>query len=435
MKALIIAAGTGSRLQPAVKDKLKPLIQLLGVSLVERVILTAKQAGINDFVIVIGYRGDKIKTHLGDGSGCGVKITYIENKEWHKGNGISVLKARELLKEEFVLLMSDHIFDAQILKELREVKLGHDEGVLVVDRTPEKYVDLDDATKVKIDKGWIRDIGKTIEDYDAVDCGMFLLSPSVFDALEESIKADDETLSGGIRVLAQDRKMKTIDVKDNFWIDIDTPEDIKKAEKILCKKLVKPTDGPISKYLNRPLSIRVSRLLAKTTIKPNTISFLSFFICLLSAFFFSFGVYFHIIIAGILAQFSSILDGCDGEIARLKFQKTGYGAWFDATLDRYADALIIFGMAYGWWSVHGKIEVWIIGFIALMGSFMNSYTAMKYDTLLMKHKKATIRFGRDIRLFLILVGAAFNQIYWTLIILGVVTNAESIRRLHLLRNE
>ena len=61
MKALIIAAGKGSRLGGLIKNKPKPLIKLLGLSLIERVIITAKQAGIKEFVIVVGCLGDKIK--------------------------------------------------------------------------------------------------------------------------------------------------------------------------------------------------------------------------------------------------------------------------------------------------------------------------------------------------------------------------------------
>jgi CDP-L-myo-inositol myo-inositolphosphotransferase len=119
MKALIIAAGRGSRLNGLTKDKPKSLLRLLGLSLIERIILTAKQAGVDEFVVTIGYLGDKIQANLGDGRKFGVKITYIENKEWEKGNGVSVLKAKGLLSSgNFFLLMSDHIFDVRILKEL-----------------------------------------------------------------------------------------------------------------------------------------------------------------------------------------------------------------------------------------------------------------------------------------------------------------------------
>ena len=436
MKALIIAAGEGSRLKSLTKGGSKPLIQLFGLSLIERAILTAKQSGIDEFVIVIGYLGEHIKAKLGDGNNYGVKITYIKNEEWERGNGVSILKAKELLlNEKFVLLMSDHIFDAEILEGLRKTKLETDECVLAIDKTPPNYIDLEEATKVKVEGDKIVNIGKGIKEYDAIDCGIFLCMQSIFKALDESIKEGDETLSGAISVLSRTGKIKAFDIKDNFWIDIDTKSDYDNAEKILCKRLIKPTDGPVSKLLNRPFSIRISKLLVRTKIKPNTISFFSFIICLLSALFFSLGNYFYVVIGGILSQFSSIVDGCDGEIARLKFQKSDYGAWFDAVLDRYAEALLILGMTYGCWLLHSDIKIWIIGIIALTGSFMNSYTAIKFDSIFIKNKKKPkIRFGRDIRFFLIMVGAFLNQIFYTLIILGILTNGESIRRLYALRN-
>ena len=437
MKALIIAAGKGSRLQTKSKEKPKPLIRLLGLSLIERIILTAKQAGIEEFVVVVGYLGEKIKKELGNGKNLGVNITYIENNEWDRENGISVLMAKEVLKEKFVLLMSDHVFDSQILKRLQKTELKKDECVLVVDRAPDKYyIDLEDATKVKVDDdGYILEIGKDTENFNCVDCGIFLLSPLIFSALDQSVKEGDETLSGGIRILAKKRKIKSLEVGNNFWIDIDTIKSYRMAEKILCQKLKKPTDGPISKYLNRPVSIRISKFLVNFNLKPDLISLVSFFLCGLSGLFFSLGGYLYFVIAGVLSQLSSIIDGCDGEIARLKFQSSKYGAWFDAVLDRYADALIIFGMTYGWWKLHLTTDIWLVGFMALIGSFMNSYTAIKYDSIFLTREKSKIkvRIGRDIRIFLIMIGAFLNQIYFVLLLLGVLTNLESLRRLYILR--
>ena len=66
MKALILAAGQGTRLRPI--GDTKPLVQLLGLGLIERVILTAKKSGIKEFCIVTGYHGEKIREHLSDGN-------------------------------------------------------------------------------------------------------------------------------------------------------------------------------------------------------------------------------------------------------------------------------------------------------------------------------------------------------------------------------
>lgn len=157
MKALIIAAGKGSRLNRLTDDNPKPLIQLLGLSLIERVLLTAKQAGISEFVIVVGHLGDRIISKLGDGSRYGVEIKYIENKEWQKGNGVSVLKAREFMDENFILMMSDHIFDVRILSELIDYDYdGRSAVVLAVDRREPLTGD----TKVLEKNRKIVDIGK-----------------------------------------------------------------------------------------------------------------------------------------------------------------------------------------------------------------------------------------------------------------------------------
>ena len=438
MKALIIAAGKGSRLESLSKGQSKPLIKLLGLSLLERVILTAKEAGIVEFIIVIGFLGERIKEKLGKGDNYGVKITYIENKEWQEGNGVSVLAAKRAFNEDFVLLMADHIFEAKILDGLKEIKLKNKECVLVIDRIPKEYIDLDDATKVKVENGRIVDIGKKIENYSGLDCGIFLLSPSIFDALEESIKEGDQSLSGGIRILARNRMMKYFDIRDAFWFDIDTKSSYEKAEKILLKQLIKSTDGPVSRFMNRPVSLIISRLLVKTKIRPNLISFASFLICVFSAFFFSAGNYFFLLIGGLLAQFSSVVDGCDGEVARLTFQASDYGAWFDAVLDRYADAFLLFGLTYHVYSLSENHLSLLIGFMAILGAFMNSYTADKYDGF-MKRKLGLgehyFRMGRDVRMFIIFIGALINQPYLVLIIIAVLMNMENIRRIVVLSKD
>lgn len=244
MKALIIAAGEGRRLKNLTKDDPKPLIQLLGLSLVERTILTTKQAGIDEFVIVIGRRGDRIKEKLGDGKRLGVEIDYVENKEWEKGNGISVLKAKELLNENFVLLMSDHIFDHRILKELIDCN-GKSSVVLVVDRREP----LPGDTKVLEKEGRIADIGKNIEESNCIDTGIFSCSSRIFSYIEEAVKEGKTELADGVKKAVGNEDAEIFDITQiesytskmrkeikPWWMDIDTKDDFKKAEQYLMKK-------------------------------------------------------------------------------------------------------------------------------------------------------------------------------------------------------
>lgn len=433
MKCLVIAAGRGSRLSS--RGDSKPLIPLLGMSLIERVILTAQKSGLTDFHVVTGYNGEKVRHYLDRLSqGRNIHITRIRNEEWEKGNGISVLKAKGLLHENFILLMADHIFDESILVKLKHERLADGEVMLAVDYNlkTKKLADGNDVTKALVKDNRILDIGKNIMRYNAYDTGMFLCSPALFSAIEESFHNGDSSLSGGIRVLARKRKAKAFDIKDHYWIDVDDEKTFEKAENRLLATLKKTTDGPISRYLNRPLSTRITRHLIRTSITPSYVSFFSFILAMLGAFFLLLGGYINLVIGALLAHVSSVIDGCDGEIARLKFQVTEFGGWFDAVLDRYADAFLLFGLTYHVYVANSDSLAIFIGFLAIIGTFMNSYTADKYDGL-MKRKLRTgkhyFRMGRDVRMFIIFVGALLNQPLLVLVLIALLMNAENIRRI------
>lgn len=234
MKAVILAAGNGSRLRPLTSEIPKPLVPLGGVPLIERIVLLAREAGIKEFLVVLGYLGDRLKEELGDGKKQGVKIEYVENKEWEKANGISVHKAGQVLKETFILLMGDHVFDPRTLSVFKDYKINARECVLCVDYNIDDVFDIDDATKVLEGDGKIRRIGKDLKRYNAIDTGMFLCSPYLFEVLKENIKEGRCSLSESIQALANQDLMKTYDIKESIWSDLDTMEDLERAESILA---------------------------------------------------------------------------------------------------------------------------------------------------------------------------------------------------------
>ena len=187
--------------------------------------------------------------------------------------------------------------------------------------------------------------------------------------------------------------------------------------------------------MNRPISIRLSRFLVNFNVTPNQISFFSFVLSVIAAGLFAQGNYWLLASGGIIAQFASIIDGSDGEVARLKYLSSDYGGWFDAVLDRYADAFLLFGLT---WHVCGQnFSAWVlgIGFLAIIGSFMLSYTADKYDKLMKSRIQKGIRIGRDVRVFLIFLSAILNQAYLILIVIAVWMNLETIRRIVICRDD
>src|SRR5262252_7392618 len=222
---LILAAGNGSRLA-SVSDTLpKPLIDLNGKPLLEHVLLDARDGGIERFVIVLGYRGNLIRSWFESRRLHGIEVIWVENPDYKtKHNGMSVLRARDVIDEPFVLFMTDHIFEPETVATLVRQPIGRDETILAVDRKLECIFDMDDATKVRCIGNYIVDIGKQIKTYDAIDTGMFLCQPAIFDWLESALIEGNCSLSDGMRLMAQQRKLRAFDIGDAMWQDVDTPD-------------------------------------------------------------------------------------------------------------------------------------------------------------------------------------------------------------------
>lgn len=228
---LIIAAGKGSRLVD--HGEPKPLVSLGGATLIERVMCTVAAAGINRFCIVTGYLAGQIEQFVpASPLLAGLDMRFVRNEDWERANGLSVACAARCLGRRFVLLMSDHLFDGEILSRLLVEPIGDDEVILAVDSRILNHptADLDDVTKVRVEGGAIRDIGKTLTEYNAFDTGIFLCTPAIFAALAESFRSGDYSLSGGIRQLASRGKARGFDIGDSLWIDVDDSPAYARAE-------------------------------------------------------------------------------------------------------------------------------------------------------------------------------------------------------------
>ena len=228
-QCLILAAGNGTRIKSVAGGLPKPLVAFRGKPILEHVIDRARQAGIDHVVIVVGYRSDLIRRWL-EGRSLGVSITLVENPDYHKSNGISVLKARNEIQDNFLLLMADHIFEPETARVILKQRLAPGEVILAVDPNIDRIFDLDDATKVLRRGDRIVDIGKEIAHYDALDTGMFLCSPALFDHLEAAIKDGNCSLSDGMRQLIARARLRGLEIGDGQWQDLDTAEALAHAE-------------------------------------------------------------------------------------------------------------------------------------------------------------------------------------------------------------
>lgn len=443
MRACLLAAGEGSRLRPYFKGP-KPLFPLLGVPLIVRNILSLRSCGIREFVVVTGCYAEELKSYLGDGNQWNVKITYVHNPDWQKGNGSSALALKEMMApgETFLLMMADHLFPVPAFQDFiaQKGKLAEGALLLAADKRLKEVHDVDECTKIKTEGDKALLLGKGLRQFDAVDCGLFMAGPSLLEALQEAAAEGKHQLTDAVNLLAQKGKVE-LHFVGHPWIDVDDGPSIRPAEEMLLKGLIHPKDGLISRHLNRKISLRISRLLASTRVTPNQITVISFLICALSAFCFALGWPWA---GGLLAQFSSILDGVDGEIARLKWQQSAYGELFDSILDRYADFLIVGGMAWWWCLETDQLPLALaVSLLALSGQPFSMMIKEKYKNLtgrtyIPEEDDGLFRYmpaNRDGRLFMIMLGGLFNLIPLTLAILAVISHGQTIMRLIRIRKK
>ncbi len=235
--ALILAAGNGSRLVTVSGGKPKPLVDFHGRPLIEHILLGAREAGIERFVVVAGFRAEAIRSWLAHHHYYGAQIEVVENPDYKtKANGVSVLQARSAIAEPFMLLMADHIFERETAAALVRQRLEPDGAILAVDSKLECIFDMDDATKVLRSQQYILEIGKQLPRYDAIDTGMFLCSPAVFSALELATFNGDCSLSDGMRLMAEAGKLRAFDIGEASWQDVDTPEALAHAEHMFAEQ-------------------------------------------------------------------------------------------------------------------------------------------------------------------------------------------------------
>lgn len=210
----------------------KPLKQVLGVPLIERVMRNLRDSGVDEVAIVVGYLGDVLRAAVSK-MDLGLDIQFIENDEYDKPNGTSLLKAASFVTGPTFLLMSDHLWSLDLIERVRRCPLAADESLLGIDFKIAECFDIDDATKVAIEGDRIVQISKTLPHYDALDTGVFRITPALIDALRAADGPSGCSLSQGVSALAREGRMRVVDVESATWVDVDTPEAHAHAEMLL----------------------------------------------------------------------------------------------------------------------------------------------------------------------------------------------------------
>ncbi len=203
---------------------------------------------------------------------------------------------------------------------------------------------------------------------------ILLAAPAVADALTV-LEADKGAYD---LTAAQERLTRHFGVPSAIPAAIDplvvtTATDVDDAEWRLLRGLVKDTDGFMARNVERPISLRIARRLASTGITPNQITLLSVGIGLGGALFFLSEHWLWQTIGALLFLAHSILDGCDGELARLRFQESRFGGIIDYWGDNVVHIVVFACMAVGWSLSIGASWPLLLGVAAAFGNLGSAW--------------------------------------------------------------
>ena len=377
--AVILAAGDGRRLQSKKGGELsKPLLKLGGLHLLERSILTLRASGIERFRVVVGHMQDALITTMnGLKSLAKIDIEFIRCEDFKKGNGVSLAAGASTLEDPFLVAMADHVMVVDTIKRFLEKTEEHpDKAQLATDPHPDSIFDLDDATKVKSEMGKIIAIAKELPDFDEIDMGLFYFPQGFGEKIQAHVDAGARSVSDIVNAIIQKEDFLSLALKDAVWQDVDTFKMAREAEKRIMKSLVKSNDGPVSRYLNRPISQFMSRYFARWGIRPNAITTVVTLITLIAAAMVTSTQYRWIVLGGIMFQLTSILDGCDGEVARIAFRSSRFGAFYDVISDNFRYSIFFSCLGVGVFRTSGQvIYIWATVFFVFLFIFFFSYKA------------------------------------------------------------
>ncbi len=237
MQAIVLAAGEGSRMRPLTKNMPKVMLPVAGKPFLEHIVLRAHAAGIENFVLVVGYGADAVRSHFGDGSRLGIKIEYVV-QEKQLGTGHALMAAERKAADRFLVLNGDVLLDVQSLKEM----MAQEAAV--------SAIKVDDPTRYGVfleENGYFKSVIEKSQKPPSklANAGIYLFPRSIFDALRSAPISErgEYELTDGLNLLAVKEKLKIVLL--NRWLEIGRPWDILAANEILLKEIEACVQGEV----------------------------------------------------------------------------------------------------------------------------------------------------------------------------------------------
>jgi bifunctional UDP-N-acetylglucosamine pyrophosphorylase/glucosamine-1-phosphate N-acetyltransferase len=241
MKAVILAAGEGLRLQPITSARPKHLIKVGGKPILEHCLNAVKISGTEKALIVVHYMADAIRRYFGDGREFGLAIEYVEQKEMlGTGNAVSLIEP--YVKDDFLLVYGDLLFSAEAVKNVvdlhKKEKPAATMSVVPVEN-PEDYgiVELEDEKHVK---RVVEKPNRSEAPSNLANAGVYVFSTEIFEKIRETLASarGEWEVTDAISQLANEKKtVLAVKISKDDWIDIGRPWDLLEANRWVLERM------------------------------------------------------------------------------------------------------------------------------------------------------------------------------------------------------
>ena len=369
-----------------------PLTSVVGIGLFQRAVLTLQRAGIRQLIVLAGPEEDQLKQALGKGPRVTIPVRWMPIREFPLDDP----RTWESLAAEvhgFALIASvTGVFSRGLVEHLRRSVQGGD--AIVVAHNPEGRTPVRESRgpRLLVQSDRLASFAPSRFGDSAPRAAELVVLPgTVMSAAGDTMTEGGElpirrwleraAVDGRVRVIPADGK------SSRWYQDVRTPADVQAAEKKLFTSLKSEFEGVVDRYFNRTLSRRFTRLFLALGLSPNVITMLATGVGLVSAALFGVGTYGAGVAAALLFQLAAVIDCCDGEVARLTFTESPFGAWLDIAMDNVVHMAIFAGIAAGLYNAHaGQDHAWItlaLGATAVLGnglSFLLVERAQKIKT-------------------------------------------------------
>lgn len=346
-----------------------------------------------------------------------------------------------------LLARADCHYDRQLIARFVAETAGAAEAVLAVDFRPEarasegvpaRGTGLPQVTVWSPEpQARIQRVGRALVGADGVWTGLALVTSGFARAAGTNPDPERAWLAGLGTLLAREPVASWAVLER--WQPVRAPEDLPRARREVLAGSVRVGDGLVARHLNRPISLRITERLLARPVKPWQVSVASFAATLAAGLSFAIG---HATTGGLLAQCASVLDGVDGELARVRYQDSAFGGLYDALLDRVGEAAIIGGMTVYAWLMGAGVWIVALGFAALAGNSLSMLVKEKYGTQFQRpwsvEREGRWRWlllGRDGRLFLTLIAGVTGHVELVLAYLALGTHVHAGARIARVRAE